>query len=249
MIALWHSLMAEQLKLRRTLALWVAFIIPLAIVGLMFVGQLARRSGAGGASQWAEFSNLTLTLWSLLMLPLFVALEMALLSGLESADRQWKHLFALPIPRSALYGAKLIVGAALIGLSTLVLWAGIVAAGWGLRWLRPALGFGGAAPWLAILLMALRAYVAAWLMLALQLWVSMRWQSFIASIGLGMTATVLGSFLISAQFGPQWFPWTLPMVATNDIAGNAGHALLVGALGGLLAALAGCWDIVRRDVL
>ena len=46
MIALSRATGAEILKIKRTLALWLALITPLAIVGLMFVANdLPRPSG------------------------------------------------------------------------------------------------------------------------------------------------------------------------------------------------------------
>ena len=55
------------------------------------------------------------------MMPLLIALVTALLNGIEHSDKQWKHLFALPVPRWAVYFAKLIVAQGLILTSTLVL--------------------------------------------------------------------------------------------------------------------------------
>lgn len=249
MISLWRSLTAEVLKLKRTLALWMVFIAPLAIAGFIFAVTLSRELNDASPDPWDQFSSIVLTLWGLLMLPLFVALEMALLGGLESTEKQWKHLFVLAIPRPALYGAKLLVGLGLIGLSTLVLWGGMLAAGWGLRWLRPDLGFAAPAPWLSMLQAVGRTYLAAWLVLALHLWLSLRWQSITLALGIGMTATVLGAFLIrSARWSP-WYPWVLPGVTLLGTPSGQAQALLLGGIGGLVAALLGCWDVVRRDVL
>ncbi len=43
------------------------------------------------------------------------------------------------------------------------------------------------------------------------------------------------------------FPWTLPFVsyAWPEI---TTQALLIGIVGGLVIALAGCWEVCRRDV-
>ena len=251
MIALARATSAELLKLKRTLALWLAFITPLAIVGLLFMGSVLQPGEADpDVNAWDAFSQIILVLWGLLMLPLFITLETALLSELESTEKHWKHLFALPIPRAVLYLAKLLAAAGLIALSTTVLWSGILLAGTSLRWLRPGLGFEFSIPWLETLQAALLTYLAAWLILALHTWISLRWRSFTLSVGLGMIATVIGLFLtISSEKWARFYPWTLPSMAMNSDPHIVLQVLLLGILGGIVATIAGCRDMIRQDVL
>lgn len=250
MITLSRALSAEILKIKRTLALWMAIITPLAIVGLMFFGSLLQHGRtAAGVKAWDWFPQIIFSLWSLLMLPLFVTLETALLGELESAEKHWKHLFALPISRTALYMAKLLVGAGLIGLSTFVLWSGILMAGFGLRWLKPGIGFDAPIPWFEILQTALLTYLAAWLILALHTWISLRWQSFTLSVGLGMIATVIGVFVTNSETWAKFYPWTLPAVVMSGDGAIVVQALTLGIVGGIIVAIVGCWDMIRQDVL
>jgi lantibiotic transport system permease protein len=251
MIALTRAISAETLKLKRTLALWLAFITPLAIVGLMFAANLMQQSDADpGFNAWDGFSDIIFVFWALLMLPLFITLETALLSELESSEKHWKHLFALPIPRAALYLAKLLVGAGLIALSSLVLWGAILLAGYALHWLKPEGGFGLTIPWLETLRTAFFSYLAGWLILALHTWISLRWRSFTMSVGVGMIATVIGVFItVSSEKWSRVYPWALPSMAMGRDSEIVLQVLALAVIGAIVVTIAGCWDMIRQDVL
>ncbi len=250
MIALIRALSAEILKLKRTLALWLVIIAPLIVVCLRFIDWTQRGEFYlyPGVNPWVRLTQSIIVLWGMLMLPLFVILETALLGGFEHAGKQWKHLFALPIPRWAIYVAKLLVSAGLIGLSTLVLWAGILLAGIGLRLLKPELGFGGPIPWLWILGLTLLAYLASWLVLSIHTWISMRWHSFTLAIGVGIAAIFLGLLASSTEVG-RVYPWSLP----TDVVFGEGErlplAVALGIIGGIVVGMMGCWNVTHRDVL
>src|SRR5215472_16182717 len=92
----------EVLKLRRTLALWAALLVPLAVILMTTALNLSRAKGTrfdpDQPNGWDSLMlDLVLFLWCLIGLPLFVSLETALLAGLEHRENTWKHLFALPI--------------------------------------------------------------------------------------------------------------------------------------------------------
>ena len=78
------------------------------------------------AAAWVFYTQQTLVIWSLLMLPLFVTLETALVAQWEHHSQQWKHLFALPVSRGALYAAKYLCSVAFIGLSCTLMIALII---------------------------------------------------------------------------------------------------------------------------
>lgn len=252
MIALIRALWAEALKTKRTLAFWLALVAPLLVVGLNTL-IYCQRGGfpvQEGQTAWMWYAQMTFVFWSLLMLPLFVTLETALLAGLEHRNDHWKHLFALPVPRWTVYATKQVAGMALIGLSMLALAGFVVVSGLGLRAFRPGLGFEATVPGLQIFGFAIFIYLSSWLIIALHTWVSLRWQSFVVAVGFGIAMTVAGMVVINSDWA-SFYPWVLPgLIANNYKDGTVLVAeLVVGCLGGPLVAALGCWAFTRRDVL
>lgn len=255
----------ELLKLRRTLALWAAWVIPLAVVAMTTVINLSRAHGTkfvlDEPNGWDSLMlDLTLVLWCFVVLPLFVALEAALLAGIEHRENTWKHVFALPIPRWTIYVAKLLVACGLVSVTSVVLAAGTFLEGWIILTLRPDLGLSTPIPWTLILWRSFAFVPPVLLMLAVETWVAARWRSFTVPMGLGISSTAVTIMLlrtiknhVSTPYGPHlasYFPWSLPyvVIAPGATPNLRETAFLFGVLGGLLASVLGCWEFVRRDV-
>jgi hypothetical protein len=186
-------------------------------------------------------------LWAFLMLPLFVTLEAALLAGLEHGDHQWKHLLALPLPRGAHLAAKMLALAALVALGFLALLVLAPVGGWLLPRLQPAFGIAGPPPWAWLLRTAADAYLASLLVVALQCWIAVRWQSFTVAVSVGMSATVMG-FLIgqSERFG-HWYPWSMPLQVLAGKGQWASFVVAAGTIGFFVVALLALADFRRRE--
>jgi hypothetical protein len=265
MSELFRATHVELLKLRRTLALWASLLIPLAVISMTTAVNLSRARGTefvlDEPNGWDSLMlDLTLVLWCFVVLPLFVALETALLAGLEHRENTWKHLFALPMQRWTIYAAKLLVSFGLVCLSSLVLALGTGLQGWILLTLRPDLGLTRPIPWDLILWRSFSFVPAVLLMVAVQTWVAIRWRMFTVAMGLGIGSTPVTIMLlrtlknsVSTPYGPHLaslFPWSLPFViiAPAATASLRESAFLVGVIGGLFASVLGCWEVVRRDV-
>jgi hypothetical protein len=247
------TIRAELLKLNRTLALRLAVITPLALVVLQIIAAQQRQGyyvQQDLTDGWWEFVQSTTMLWSLLMLPLFVTLETALLSGLEHGNRQLKHLFTLPVPRGAIYAAKQFSGMLLIGLSMLALALFLALGGLVLRLLTPGLGFEAPIPWLMIFQRCGLIYLGGWLIIAIHTWISLRWPSFVVASAAGITLTVAGMIVAQSEWG-SFYPWALPGLLVNQLGKGEAYTaeLLFGSLGGVIAALIGGWDVTRREVV
>jgi lantibiotic transport system permease protein len=246
---IFRAMSAELLKLKRTVALRVAVVAPMVVVVVMFlVFHQRQQAGATGFDLWFRFSKEIMGLWALLMLPLFVTLEAALLGALESSEKNWKHIFALPIPRGAIYSAKIITTIGIIGLSKIVLLVGTIGAGVLLGLLKPDYQLSlSSFPFRQMLLMYLTTYLLSWMMITIQMWVSVRWQSFTISVSTGISATVFGYMLINSAKWGRIYPWTLPVnvLVAN---GNITRALMISLIGGLLIAILGGLEFIRRDV-
>jgi hypothetical protein len=202
-----------------------------------------------GVNPWERFAQSVIVIWCMLMLPLFVALEAALLAGLEHTDHQWKHMFALPIPRWIILAAKAFVSVLLIGCSSLVLWLAILAAGFVLQQVNPQLGFADQPiPWAGIFGKTVLVYFASWLILAIHLWISIRWRSFTLAMGIGIACTFLGLIFSSSVLG--WiYPWSLPVNIVFGQGERVMSAVVLGIVGGAVVTVLTNLHISRQDIL
>lgn len=248
-----RALRAEILKTKRTLALWMIVLAPLALafMGFAVFAHNLQYATEPVSEAWISISQNILILWTLLMLPLFVTLETGLLNNLEHGQKNWKLLYTLPIPRWAIYTAKLIVSLGVIGISMLVLVGFIFIDGKLLMLIYPGVGFEAPVPIWTILKYTGLTYLSSWLIIAIHHWVSSHWSSFVFAMGFGIVATIATVLVIESEdFGP-YYPWTLPSVVEQGLV-NGGIALtplLIGLIGGLVVSIIGCWEVTRRDVL
>ncbi|HSD83183.1 MAG TPA: ABC transporter permease [Anaerolineae bacterium] len=247
-----RALSAEALKLKRTLAVWMVLIAPSVVVGLNFA-MLIDRGGQylmEADSAWLSWEQNILVFWALMMLPLFITLETALLGGVDHNSQQWKHICALPIPRWTLCAAKLIVAAILIGVSTLVLWGETIMAGLLLGAIRPEIPLGGPLPFGELLQPMLLIFLIAWCMIAVHQFVALRWQSFTFAIGFGITTAVINFMVIQSDKWNKFFPWSWPAYAFfEEGASFLPAAVALGMVGGVIVSLVGTWIVSRREVV
>jgi hypothetical protein len=241
---------SELLKLKRTLALWMVVIAP-TVVNMLYFLAVIESGGSfleNNSGAWQIYSFNIIKIWALIMLPLFITLETALLSNMEYADKQWKHLFALPVRRGEVYAVKWVLAAGLMLLSSVCLWAGEILSGLVLRSIAPTLGFSASIPFLPMLQNVLMVALIDLLVLSIQLWISLRWSSFTLAVGVGMSATVANIILIKSDKWSWFFPWSL---VTHYFSDNPQTLLVLalGAGGGLLAALLGGWNFARKEVV
>lgn len=251
MNVLLRALAAERIKLHHTLALWMCLIAPGVVVGLqvlqLLVQDLSRREALDGPAAWQFFVQSSLALWALLMLPLYVTLQSALLAGLEHGDRQWKHLLALPLPRWVHYLSKLLTLAAMLAAALLILALLIVLGGAVLMWARPELGIRGAPP-LGLLSSKLALiFLTSLAMVAIHTFIAIRWASFTVAVASGAGATVMG-FLIgqSAQFS-HWYPWSMTIQVLAKDPKHLGFVLIASSLIAITLTLYALWDFARRE--
>jgi lantibiotic transport system permease protein len=234
---------AETLKLKRTLALRLAVIAPLLIVVMVFGVFLQR-----GTGPLVGFAQLTLTLWTIIVLPLYATLAAALLAGIEHQMDNWKHLLALPIDRRAIFAAKWPVGLGLLFLSSVILIIGVSLAAETLRLLKPGLHDAAGAVGLVVK-RAMESMFATGLVFSIQMWISLRWRSFLPGLVVAVMALVMMFIAIprgTPLFG-SLFPWSLPAMAMAPISPHRALAIAWGALGGIALALIASRDLARRE--
>lgn len=250
MRVLLRAVHAESMKIKNTLALRMCFIAPLVVVALLVLQGIFGHQPKvlpSGERAWLNYVSSCFALWALLMLPLFVTLESALLAGLEHNERQWKHLLALPVPRYAHFFAKWIALLVLVLLTSILFSVVLLPLGGMLLIILGIGGMAGLPPITLIVTLTIKVYLAAMLIMALHTWIAIRWRSFTIAVSVGMFATVMG-FLVgqSARFGP-YFPWTMPAQAlAPDAPFNT--VLMLSMAGALLCISAASYEFVKREV-
>ena len=245
-MSLIRALHAELLKLKRTLAFRVIFVLPFFVAILQFFVIWRTKKFASGFDLWETHPTNSFQIWAIFMLPLLITLETALLNGIEHSDKQWKHLFALPVSRRSIYLSKFIVALGLNLVSTLVLALLTILVGVATTYLKPELANARPVPVLAIAKQATFVWLASWLITAIHTWISMRWSGFAIALGAGIGGTFFALFAASAAVG-KYYPWLLPM--NLFLEGRFNTALVLGIGGGIIAAFLGCAEFVRRDVM
>jgi hypothetical protein len=246
MKSLFRALYAERLKLKRTLAFRMIFVAPLLVATLQFFIAWNQKRFGPNFNMWEMLPKSGMAVWAVFMLPLLITLETALINGVEHSEKQWKHLFALPISRTSVYIAKFLVAQALALASTVVLSALILLSGLALIRLRPEIPRTGSIPYGWLLKHAVLVWLASWLIVAIHNWISIRWAGFALALGAGVGGTFFALFAASARLG-KYYPWLLPVNIFTE--GRATTAVWLGAVGGVIAAVIGCVEFVRRDVI
>jgi hypothetical protein len=252
----------DVLKLRRTPALALAVLLP-ALPPLLFFVFVLQRGNEGTPDDvspmgWTLLG--TVSMWAIFLVPLFAAIETSLLAGIEHHNRGWKHLLALPVPRSAAYAAKYVAAASLMAIATVSISGYTLLSLWSLSRLRADVGFAGPLPIQQTLVLFGLVGAASLFLLSAHAYFAMRWSSFALNVGLAL-AGLLGNFVLIESRFRFFYPWALPPAIENlagpmvlgwGTRGTPSDVVFIMSLalaGVLLVTCLGVWRLSQRDVL
>ena len=232
-------LIAEILKLRRSLALLLCITAPslVALISVLMVLRSERIPDLG------IFWSSACAIWAFAMLPLSVTALSVLIAQSEHGPKTWDHLLPLPGARPHLFLAK---GAVMLGcVAGMSLLLGLLVTGGGeliagVRETKGEMDAGG--------LFALigKMALAATLLSVVQLWVALRFRSFVPPLALGIAGTFTAVAAAGAEDG-AYFPWLMPLHMLAQAPAGQQTALLLGSLGGLVALAAMIVDFHYRE--
>ncbi|GAA4709361.1 ABC transporter permease [Sphingomonas lutea] len=236
-------LTAELLKLRRSLVLLVTFAAPLCVLAFAAIALGTRTAEV----KWERYLDEGLAMWSFFMLPMSVTAVATLLAQIEHGSRMWNHLLALPTHRATLFATKAGVAFILLLAMQLIVYVGLYAVGYAVGAVLPDRAPVGDRQFddmaVGMAAMALGAIPTV----LLQLWVALRWRSFVVPLIVGILGTFF-ALVITASGVTVYIPWLLQIYATMwpKPAGVIGvYAALASGAGILLAML---WDLGRREM-
>lgn len=226
-------LLVECMKLKRSLVLLLCAAAPLFVAVMSLLMLLdAERPGS-----WVRFLMGGQGMWAYYMLPMTVTALTVLVAQLEHGPKTWNQILALPVPRWRIFAAKTAVVLGLIGAMSLGLFALLYAAGWLGEQLKPGRQLTGGLYVAQTARIFLSMFAGSLLMVGLQLWVALRFRSFVPPLALGIGGTFAAVAATSAELG-IYFPWLIPVNALAANPGRSEEALAVGVVGGALVLVA-----------
>ncbi|WP_188055040.1 ABC transporter permease [Sphingosinithalassobacter sp. CS137] len=233
-------LIVEILKLRRSLALLLCLAAPSCVA---ILNLLIGLDSEAPEIELARVGASCAAIWSFAMLPLAVTALSVLMAQMEHGPRSWNHLLTLPGARPNAFLAKALVMLVLIAAMSALLWLEALGATWLLGQLKPQ-ATGNAEP-AALALTLAKMAVASMLVAMLQLWVALRFRSFVPPLVFGIAGTFVAIGATTARQG-VYFPWLLA-VNILSLPERQSIALWLGSLGGAAALLAMLVHLSRRE--
>lgn len=237
-------LSVEARKLNRSLAMTLALSAPLLIGIFIFFNMLR----ADKPMPWEMLMGSAIGIWAFFMLPMSVTALTALVAHMEHGPRSWGHLRALPLPRWKLYAAKAICVLAIVLFMTVLNLAVTRGAVMAAVAIKPQLAPTGDPSLLPHLTVLGKTFLAAILMIAIQLWTALRFSSFVPALALGIGGTFFSVVATAAKQG-VFFPWQMPVNMMATEAWRVNTALGLGCGLGLVALVALIIHLSRREVL
>lgn len=234
-------LTVEMLKLRNSLALLLCLAAPacIAILGGLIV--LDR------GSDWRSYTMANAGFWAFAMLPLTLTALSVLLAQLEHGAKAWDHVLALPGARGHVYLAKALVMIGLLLAMSVWLFVLLQLTGHATEAIAPGKLRG--VPQAGIAARTLAEMACASLLVAvLQLWVALRFRSFVPPLVFGIAGTFVALVAVGARQG-LYFPWLMAVNVMAPEPGRHAMALMLGGGGGIAMLAAMCVMLARRDMV
>lgn len=251
---MYPALSAEIYKLRNSYPLWLALGGTAGVVFGFFALHLAMGQAwmpeRADAYPWPQYFFNHYREMARLLLPLFIVIQASLACVLEWRVDAWKNLLTLPVPRYTIYGSKYLVLLGLFIAAHLVFMVGMLGTGALLGWLRPGTGLLDYPPDLEYLArLAFKTVVSILGLLALQLWISVRFPSFIVALTIGILCFV-GASLLGPDyiFFPYVYPIFYPLATDIDNGAWWDAGGLVSAAYAVVFLCLGAWDFERRTL-
>lgn len=239
---MWTAILAEMIKLRRSLVLLPFLGAPACVIAF---AALFLTLG-GGVMPWHVFLQEGLVTWAYFLLPLTLAAISVLLAQMEHGQGMWNHLLVLPLPRWQIFAAKAAVMALLLVAMQALVFGALILTGLALENLVPGVDVTGPiiADELGLAMAAMS--IASLGSLILQLWAALRFRSFVPPLLVGIVGTFCG-LVITASRKAIYFPWLLQIYALDWPDTQAQMAVLVGLGCGILFGIAMLYDLSRRQ--
>ncbi|MCL1079933.1 hypothetical protein D5R81_17975 [Parashewanella spongiae] len=208
-MALLNLFICEIYKLKRSLALLMAFLCPLTVVLLQFIMAWENGGEFIALKGWNLYWMGATTLWYNFMLPLYIALITCLICSIEHKNNGWRLMGSLPINIRLLFIVKCSVASLFVILSSIILFI--------LTWISifilSIIGFQGTDMVnFSFLEHALPAVITGLPIIVIGIIIGWNIKNMVAPLVVGVIMTMTA---MSVSHSPKYWafdPWTYPLI-------------------------------------
>ncbi|WP_102692041.1 ABC transporter permease [Rummeliibacillus pycnus] len=232
-----NLIVTDFLKIKRKGFWLLSFLGPLGVVAMQMVNYGVRKDYLLKQSNddWGYYLD-NVSTFTPLAIVLGIAILTSLIVSVEDETNAWKQLIALPVSKINVYLSKFAVVFSLLFFSSCFLM--IFTLGFGVF-----LDLGKPIPYFEIFKYSFYPFLAAFPVLALQLWIAVVSQNQGIPITIGIVGTIL-AFTGSAL--PDWMIWKWPSLVNEW--DNPILNVVFGITIGCMLYIVGMLDFNRRDV-
>lgn len=183
----------EFYKLKNTLALRAAVVIPLILTGLItsiFVIKSADFLKLAQGNLWLDHLSFMLGAMGTLILPFYIIFLAFSINEIEHKADTWKNLLTQPFPKRYIFLSKLVVAMLILFLFLICTAIFTIISGNIIGMLKPELNFQLYNINGFIFQVYSKMFLASIAVLCLQFFFSMLWSEFMKSMGIGFVLTV-----------------------------------------------------------
>lgn len=215
------ALRTEAIKMKNTLGIWTVIIFPAFIVFMNFMIFLNRPKMllGPGVNPWVSMSRNAVMVYSILFLPLFIAIITFYVNFNEHKSNAWRQIYALPVSKSSVYFSKFIVSFILVCVSMLFFYLINYFSMMILKTAKPEIPFDQFGFDSIIYITFIKITLTAAGISAIQFAASILFQNFLYPLGFGLIATFAGAFLSSWE-KIIYYPYSYPFQAVMEMMKN-----------------------------
>jgi lantibiotic transport system permease protein len=216
-----EALVVELIKMKNTLGIWTSIIFPALVVLMNFLIYFNRPKMllGGEGNPWVFVSRNAVTIYSILFLPLFIAIITFYINYNEHRGNSWRQIYSLPLSKGTVYFSKLFNSFIILCISMLLFYVLNYISMIALKSIHPQIPFNKYNYDPIIPITFLKITLASMGVLAIQFLISIQSGNFIYPLGFGLLATFTGALLA------QWekiiyYPYSYPFQAAIDLTKN-----------------------------
>ena len=208
------SLQSERIKVKRSAAFYLCFIVAAIVPAIQFLDALTEYDGGTELQKLPmdKYFGNGQQVFNFIFLPLFIILISTLLVQIEYRNNTWKQVLTSPQKMSNVFLSKFIILHLFIIIFIATFLTLVLGGSYIINLLQPDL-FEGEFNLQKILLGNWKAYISIFGISAIQFWLALRFKNFIAPLAIGFCLWIMAPVMLFQLHWPfaPYYPYSFPI--------------------------------------